>query len=252
MAKTVLIVEDNELNMKLFHDLLEASGYETVQTRNGLEAIDLARAHRPDLILMDIQLPEVSGLEVTKWLKEDDDLRSIPVIAVTAFAMKGDEERIRQGGCEAYISKPISVPHFIETVKSYLGDADPSVCCDDDRAYPRRRRHPRPMSSCSKRGWRAEYFEVLTAMNGAEAIDICERGQCDVVLLDVMMPGMDGFEVCRRLKADPRTAHIPVVMITALDQPSDRVAGLEAGADDFLTKPVNDLALMTRVRASSG
>ena len=123
MAKTVLVVEDNELNMKLFHDLLEANGYDTIQTRNGLEAIDLARSRRPDLILMDIQLPEVSGLEVTKWLKEDDDLHTIPVIAVTAFAMKGDEERIREGGCEAYLSKPISVPRFIETIKSYLGDA---------------------------------------------------------------------------------------------------------------------------------
>jgi two-component system, cell cycle response regulator DivK len=123
MAKRVLIVEDNELNMKLFRDLIEGSGYETIRTRNGLEALDLARAHQPDLILMDIQLPEVSGLEVTKWLKEDDKLRSIPVIAVTAFAMKGDEERIRSGGCEAYISKPISVKSFIETIKSYLGDA---------------------------------------------------------------------------------------------------------------------------------
>ena len=122
MPKTVLIVEDNELNMKLFHDLLEANGYDIVQTRNGLEAIDLAREHHPDLILMDIQLPEVSGLEVTKWIKEDDELRAIPVIAVTAFAMKGDEERIRQGGCEAYLSKPISVGKFIETVKSFLGD----------------------------------------------------------------------------------------------------------------------------------
>src|SRR5262245_51551707 len=93
MAKTVLIVEDNELNMKLFHDLLEAHGYATVGTRNGIEAMDLARTHRPDLILMDIQLPEVSGLEVTKWLKDDPDLRAIPVVAVTAFAMKGDEER---------------------------------------------------------------------------------------------------------------------------------------------------------------
>src|SRR5690606_29211907 len=123
MPKTVLVVEDNELNMKLFHDLLEASGYNILQTRNGLEAIEIARAHRPDLILMDIQLPEVSGLEVTKWLKEDDDLRAIPVIAITAFAMKGDEERIRQGGCEAYLSKPISVNSFIETVKTFIGDA---------------------------------------------------------------------------------------------------------------------------------
>jgi two-component system cell cycle response regulator DivK len=119
-AKQVLIVEDNELNMKLFHDLLEAHGYRTLQTKDGMEALRLARQHRPDLILMDIQLPEVSGLEVTKWIKEDDDLRSIPVIAVTAFAMKGDEERIREGGCEAYISKPISVVHFLDTIKRLL------------------------------------------------------------------------------------------------------------------------------------
>jgi two-component system cell cycle response regulator DivK len=122
-TKTVLIVEDNELNMKLFHDLLDAHGYRTLQTRNGMDALAIARERRPDLILMDIQLPEVSGLEVTKWLKEDDDLRSIPVIAVTAFAMKGDEERIRQGGCEAYISKPISVSMFIETVRRFIGQA---------------------------------------------------------------------------------------------------------------------------------
>lgn len=119
-GKTVLIVEDNELNMKLFHDLLDAHGYRTIQTRDGLEALDLARKHAPDLILMDIQLPEVSGLEVTKWLKEDDKLKQIPVIAVTAFAMKGDEEKIRQGGCEAYISKPISVMHFLETIRKFL------------------------------------------------------------------------------------------------------------------------------------
>ena len=119
-SKTVLIVEDNELNMKLFHDLLEAQGYETLQTREGLQALSLAREHRPDLILMDIQLPEISGLEVTKWLKEDDELSHIPVIAVTAFAMKGDEERIREGGCEAYISKPISVSHFLDTVRRLI------------------------------------------------------------------------------------------------------------------------------------
>ena len=121
--KKVMIVEDNELNMKLFDDLLGAHGYDTIKTRDGTKVLDLAREHKPDLIVMDIQLPEVSGLEVTKWLKEDAELHVIPVIAVTAFAMKGDEERIRQGGCEAYVSKPISVPKFIETIKTYLGDA---------------------------------------------------------------------------------------------------------------------------------
>ncbi len=121
--KKILIVEDNELNMKLFHDLLDAHGYATVQTRNGMDALGLARLHRPSLILMDIQLPEVSGLEVTRWLKDDEELREIPVIAVTAFAMKGDEERIRGGGCEAYISKPISVMSFIGTVRKFIGEA---------------------------------------------------------------------------------------------------------------------------------
>ena len=121
--KTVLIVEDNELNMKLFNDLLEAHGYATLKTSDGIEAIELARTHHPALILMDIQLPEVSGLDVTKWIKEDDDLKAIPVVAVTAFAMKGDEERIREGGCEAYLSKPISVAKFLETVRTYAGAA---------------------------------------------------------------------------------------------------------------------------------
>ena len=120
MSKKVLIVEDNELNMKLFHDLLDSQGYQILQTREGMQAMAMARQHMPDLILMDIQLPEISGLEVTKWLKDDEELAHIPIIAVTAFAMKGDEERIRQGGCEAYISKPISVMHFLETVKKHL------------------------------------------------------------------------------------------------------------------------------------
>jgi len=123
MQKRILIVEDNELNMKLFNDLLEAHGYFTIQTRNGLEALDLTRAHLPDLILMDIQLPEVSGLQVTQWIKADAALRHIPVIAITAFAMKGDEEKMLQGGCEAYLSKPISIGKFLETVRRYLQEA---------------------------------------------------------------------------------------------------------------------------------
>jgi len=125
MPKTVMIVEDNELNMKLFNDLLRANGYATMPMRNGYEALDALKDSRPDLIIMDIQLPEISGLEVTKRIKQDKDetLRAIPVIAVTAFAMKGDEERIRQGGCEGYLSKPISVASFISTVKSFVGEA---------------------------------------------------------------------------------------------------------------------------------
>ena len=120
-AKKVMIVEDNELNMKLFNDLLEAHGYVVVQATNGYDAMKLAREHMPNLILMDIQLPEVSGLDVTRWLKQDEALKHIPVIAVTAFAMKGDEEKIREGGCEAYIAKPIAIMSFLETIAKFLG-----------------------------------------------------------------------------------------------------------------------------------
>lgn len=119
MPKKVLIVEDNELNLKLFVDLLDAHGYETAKTRDGMKAIKLAKEYKPDLILMDIQLPGVSGLEITKWIKDDKALADIPVVAVTAFAMKGDEKRIRAGGCEAYIAKPISVMSFLETVRKF-------------------------------------------------------------------------------------------------------------------------------------
>lgn len=127
MKNKILIVEDNELNMKLFDDLLTAYGYVTFKTSDGRQVLDLARQHKPDLILMDIQLPEVSGLEVTQWLKADADLKNIPVVAVTAFAMKGDEDKIRAGGCEDYISKPISISEFIKTVQKYLGSGAPQT-----------------------------------------------------------------------------------------------------------------------------
>ena len=123
MPKTVMIVEDNDLNMKLFNDLLRANGYETLPMRNGHEALETLKETRPHLIIMDIQLPEISGLEVTRIIKQNERLRDIPVIAVTAFAMKGDEERIRQGGCEGYLSKPISVSTFVDTVRTYVGAA---------------------------------------------------------------------------------------------------------------------------------
>lgn len=122
MKKKVLIVEDNDLNLKLFRDLLEAHGYETFETKDGSEALPLAKNIRPDLILMDIQLPEISGLDITKRLKSDEEVSHIPVVAVTAFAMKDDEEMILSAGCEAYMSKPISIPTFIETVQKFLRD----------------------------------------------------------------------------------------------------------------------------------
>jgi two-component system cell cycle response regulator DivK len=124
MKKRILIVEDNDLNLKLFRDLLTAHGYETIETKEGLEAIEITRNKHPDLILMDIQLPEVSGLDITRRLKSDDAICGIPIIAVTAFAMKDDEEKILAAGCEAYISKPISIMPFLNTVRRFLGEEE--------------------------------------------------------------------------------------------------------------------------------
>ena len=118
--RVVLVVEDNAANMRLCSELLEAQGYVVLQATHGLEGLQLAREHRPHVILMDMQLPDISGLDVTKRLKEDGDLKAIPVVAVTASAMKGDEEKYLQGGCDAYISKPISIPDFLQTVESFL------------------------------------------------------------------------------------------------------------------------------------
>ncbi len=122
--RRILIIEDNELNMKLLHDVLEAHGYATITAAEGAAALPLARAHRPDLILMDLQLPGMSGLEAVGELKSDPETRQIPVVAVTAFAMVGDERRALVGGCDGYVSKPIQLTDFLDLVKRFIGTAD--------------------------------------------------------------------------------------------------------------------------------
>ena len=122
--KRILIIEDNELNMKLLHDVLEAHGYATLTATEGAAALPLAREHRPDLILMDLRLPGISGLEAVRELKSDAGTRRIPVVAVTAFAMVGDERRALAGGCDGYVSKPIQLSDFLDMVKRFVGAAD--------------------------------------------------------------------------------------------------------------------------------
>jgi two-component system cell cycle response regulator DivK len=123
-AKRILIVEDNELNMKLLHDVLEVHGYAIITAREGGAVLPLARRTRPDLILMDLQLPDISGLVAVRQLKGNEETRRIPVVAVTAFAMVGDEDRALRGGCDGYVAKPIHLHDFLGVVKSFIGDAD--------------------------------------------------------------------------------------------------------------------------------
>jgi two-component system, cell cycle response regulator DivK len=124
VGQKILVVEDNELNLKLFCDLLRAHGFETEPVRDGREAVERARGFEPDLIVMDIQMPHITGLELIEQLKADEDLKPIPIMAVTAYAAKGDEERIRDAGAEGYVSKPISVIRFVDAVSSLLAFAE--------------------------------------------------------------------------------------------------------------------------------
>ena len=121
MAKTILVVEDDYLNMKLFRDLIEAHGYRTIPARTGKEALDAVSAHDIDLILLDIELPDISGIEVTRRIKKDSATKSIPIVAVTAFATAKDSERIRSAGCDEYLTKPVSVDRLISAVQRFLG-----------------------------------------------------------------------------------------------------------------------------------
>ena len=123
-TKTVLIVEDNELNMKLFHDLLDAHGYNILQTKDGMEALDIAREHHPDLILMDIQLPRLSGIEVTRTLRSEPITADTPIIAITSFALSGDEQRAKEAGATAYMAKPYSPRDLLALIRSLLPESE--------------------------------------------------------------------------------------------------------------------------------
>jgi len=143
VAQKILVVEDNELNLKLFCDLLRAHDYEAEPVRDGREAVASARAFAPDLIIMDIQMPYVSGLELIEELKGDDELKATPIMAVTAYAARGDEERIRDAGAEGYVSKPISVVRFVEAVKALLEAAEATEAeADDSEQFPGEGRGP--------------------------------------------------------------------------------------------------------------
>ena len=123
LDKVVLVVEDNSTDMRLFHAILDGNGYNVLQATNGMDGWQMAQEHRPSIILIDMQLPDIPGIDLTKRLKEDETLKSIPVVAITAFAMYGDEEKFRDGGCDGYISKPISVPNFMQTVERLVAES---------------------------------------------------------------------------------------------------------------------------------
>ena len=259
MKHRVLVIEDNELNLELIADLLESREFTVFQARTAEEGLRLAQQTVPDLILMDLSLPGMDGLAATKTLKENPITRRLPVIALTAHAMQGDERVALSAGCDGYLTKPIDTRTFHAQVARFIVSpqnvfmkteipTDKSVpaaahtrgrvlIVDDEEANRVLLRDP----------LEAIGYEVAEAENGHQALQRVAEHQPDAILLDVMMPGMDGFTVCRHLKKNGLTAHIPILMVTALSERKERLLGIEAGANDFLNKPVDIQDLSLRV-----
>ncbi|MGD9098627.1 MAG: response regulator [Desulfobacterales bacterium] len=257
MAHTVLVIEDDPLNMKLMRGLLGLGGYRMLEAEEAETGLQMAAESRPDLILMDVNLPGLDGLSATRRLKDDPQLASIPVIALTGLAMEGDREKALEAGCMDHITKPINTRSFLDSLGTLLAPA-----CDRPapEAPPRdvaQRQYSRilvvdddPMNVKLLEGiLKKEGYESIKAFGGEEALAMVRRDRPDLILLDVMMPGIDGYEVTRQLKSNPATAAIPVIMITALNGTEDKVRGLACGADEFLTKPVNAAELLARSKS---
>lgn len=248
--KTILVVEDNELNMKLVLALLNIGQYRVLQAETGSKGLALARESLPDLVLMDIQLPDVDGLTATKQLKADPATAHIPIIALTGYAMTDDEKKAYDAGCQGYLSKPIDTKTFLKTIAGYLSGSDPVLerntvsttptilIVDDD-----------PLNVKLLKTLLSTEYRTMTACDGAEALEKVNDSPPDLILLDIMMPKVNGYEVTRRIKNDPQTRNIPIILITALGGAEDKALGSEAGADEFLNKPVNKAELKARVKS---
>jgi two-component system, cell cycle response regulator len=251
--KTILVIEDNELNLKLVRALLQRGSFQVLEAGNAETGLALARSGRPDLILMDIQLPGMDGLTATRLLKKDPELKKIPVAALTSYAMEGDVEKAKEAGCNGYITKPIDTRNFLDTVRKFMQDSVPlSPGISGRQSYKQKilivDDEPLNVNLLQAHLLQNKY-ETLCASSGPEALEKTAQNSPDLILLDVMIPGMDGYEVTRRLKKDPQSQEIPVILITALGGEDAKRKGLEAGADEFLNKPIHKAELLARVRS---
>lgn len=248
--ETILVIEDNQFNRKLVRTLLQLGEYHVLEAVDAESGLKLVRERRPTMVLMDIQLPGMDGLEATRTIMKDPDLKDTPVVALTARAMCGDEEKALEAGCVGYITKPIDTRDFLDTVNRYKhqkpktapgkGDYRHRILIVDDDPV-----NTKLLTSMLP----TDKYAVITALTGEMCLEKTMREHPDLILLDIMMPGLDGYEVTRQLKKDSTTQNIPVMLITALDEQADKIKGLEAGADDFLNKPVNTFELRARVQS---
>jgi DNA-binding response OmpR family regulator len=256
----VLVIEDEANNLDVAQRIIRAAGHEALVAMDGQTGLDVARAQRPDAILVDLLLPLVDGWTVTRMLREEPWAARIPIIAVSALAMQQDRQRAIDAGCDDFVSKPYAPAELRAVLARFLPENAPIAVGtrrNDAPPVPASRLgtvlavddEPANLDLISRR-LAALGCAVLRAASGEQALAIAERDQPDLVLLDVMMPGIDGWETCRRLKANARTATIPVIFVTAKDQTDDVVTGFEAGGVDYVAKPFEPVELAARVRSA--
>jgi len=251
---TVLVIEDNELNLKLVRSLLTLGQYQILEAANAEKGIELAREYHPDLILMDVQLPGMDGLTATRIIKKDPDLKEIPVMALTSYAMSGDEGKAIEAGCDGYMTKPIDTRSFLDTISRFIRH--------NEGVKPRIHRIPphkskllivddEPLNIKQLTAYLPDdKYEIIEAYGGEEALKKVATEYPDLIMMDIMMPEINGYEVTKILKNNPVTWSIPIILITSLDSQESKPKGLdEVGADELLNRPVNETELLARINS---
>ena len=265
MSAKLLLIEDHPDNRKLMVYLLEKFGHEVRTAHTGEEGLAIALTEMFDLVICDIQLPGIDGCEVARRLKLSPQWRRVPLIAVTALAMVGDRERLLKCGFDAYISKPIAPTTFRQQIESFLPQIEPQS--DESQRDPDSRRihvtltarkqispqiliienHPANQKLMAylleKSG-----CQVVLADSGEDGIRLAEAGPFDLILCDIFMTGIDGYEVARRLKANPKCRSIPLVAVTAMARPGDRDRVLAAGFDGYVPKAISPKLFIEQVK----
>ena len=263
----ILVVEDNPLNRKLIRSVLELESIRVADAEDAEQGIEACRSLQPDLVLMDIQLPGMDGLEATRIIKSDKSLASIPVVALTSHAMEGDEQEAYQAGGQGCISKPIDTDSFVDTLLAFLSDqSTPSVPCTSESHQPQgMARVEKPLGTDATilvvdddpmnvklftAFLEMESYGVLTALDGYSALDIAKEHTPELILLDMMLPGMNGIEVAKRLRSDPCTAQSKILFISALHNIEWMIRELGMGPDSVLKKPFKFEELINKIKIS--
>lgn len=266
MSARVLIIEDNFANLELMTYLFSAFGHTVLTAENGIEGVETARRELPDLIVCDVQLPDIDGFEVARRVRDDPRLAAIPMVAVTALAMVGDRDRVLAAGFDGYLAKPIDPETFVHQMQGFLPSRQHSEAPLPASAAPPAVSESIPFRftilavdnmpvnlDLSRSILSPSGYEVITASDVDEGLSLARSRGCDLILSDVCMSRGTGYDFLRAVRADPQLRDLPFILITStLMDDKDRDRGLALGATRFLRRPIEPEALLAEIAACLG